>query len=222
MVKTAGTPVTHADGTVTNTWTVTATNTGNEPLANLDITDDLTAAGVPTGYTITNHTATPPFTPNPTFDGDTDTHLITPAPLPIDATITITFEVTFTPTLGATISNLAEANTTGGLTDTPVSTQSAPPGTPYEPGDPTTVGPITATHGPAFSVKKQTCVLDPCDPTNDTHWGDQNTALTGTSADWRIVVTNTGDTELTDVEIDDPTVPACSADITSSSAISRK
>ncbi len=67
-------------------------------------------------------------------------------------------------------------------------------------------------NGPAIDLVKEICSLDnpaDCDPTDDSHWVDSKLHLDGTTQVWRIVVTNTGNVDLTDVDVSDPLIPAC-------------
>ncbi|NGY58073.1 hypothetical protein G7043_03900 [Lentzea sp. NEAU-D13] len=95
------------------------------------------------------------------------------------------------------------ANVTTGRTNT-VTAQYVPPGS----GDSTTTEPDSATVVVTnLAVSKDVCTETDCD---DGPWGDTASLLTGSTAHWRITVTNTGEADLTAITLNDPTETSCS------------
>ncbi|MEU0885643.1 hypothetical protein ABZ345_44270 [Lentzea sp. NPDC005914] len=95
------------------------------------------------------------------------------------------------------------ANVTAGRTNT-VTAQYVPPGS----GDSTTTEPASATVIVTnLAVNKEICAEADCD---DGPWSDAAGLLTGSTAHWRITVTNTGEADLTGITLNDPTEATCS------------
>ncbi|MEZ5371684.1 MAG: SdrD B-like domain-containing protein [Microthrixaceae bacterium] len=67
---------------------------------------------------------------------------------------------------------------------------------------------------PGIGVTKQVCDNpDGCEAAEAEGWVDATTVTPGSNADWRIIVTNTGETPLTDVVVDDPKVGDCDTEV---------
>ncbi len=92
VVKTAGVTTSNPDGSFTTTFSITATNIGNEPLSGVNITDDL--SGFPPGATIAGT-------------------LTTGASLPIGGDVTDNISITYTPNGPGPFTNTALAAGTG-------------------------------------------------------------------------------------------------------------
>ncbi|NKE56760.1 hypothetical protein FXN61_07905 [Lentzea sp. PSKA42] len=97
------------------------------------------------------------------------------------------------------------ANVTAGLTNT-VAAQYAPPGS----GASTTTEPDSAAVIVTnLAVAKEICTETDCD---DGPWSDTASLLTGSTAQWRITVTNTGDVDLTGIVLNDPSEASCATE----------
>ncbi|MFV0258276.1 MAG: beta strand repeat-containing protein [Acidimicrobiales bacterium] len=127
------------DGTFWVTYTLRVANLGTEPIAQVQVTDDLNHFGPDTAVVID---AAVGLTANAAFDGRTDTTLLTGGDtLGVAATGSITLTVTFTPASG-TVAN--DATTTGtGLVTGVATTDRSTSGTDPDPdgdGDPGEAG----------------------------------------------------------------------------------
>lgn len=67
---------------------------------------------------------------------------------------------------------------------------------------------------PEIDIVKQVCILTDqtlCDIDNDAHWGESMVITQGTTVNYRITVTNTGNVDLAPVTVSDPDVADCDA-----------
>lgn len=96
------------------------------------------------------------------------------------------------------------ANVTAGRTNT-VTAQYVPPGSGAPATEESDSATVVVTN---LAVAKEICTDTDCD---DGPWSDTASLLTGSTARWRITVTNTGEADLTGVGLDDPTEPSCAA-----------
>ncbi len=64
---------------------------------------------------------------------------------------------------------------------------------------------------PSMSLEKSICTQEAsqCDSSDDNHWAESTDITEGDDVAFRIVVTNTGNVELTDVALSDVSTPAC-------------
>ena len=176
--------VNNGDGTYDITYGVVVTNTGDVPLNNVQVTDDLTAtfataAGFdvdPASVTITAG----PCTANSTFDGDADPALLSGTDsLVVGQSCSAEFPVTVTP--GATL---------GVYTNDVQADGTSPGGSGVNDADDADA---TFPENPEISLTKD--IVDPPAVVNNQ---DGTYSLT-----YRLVVTNTGDVPLNNVQVDD-------------------
>lgn len=122
--------VDEGDGTFTASFEISISNPGTVDLINVSIVDDLsmTFSAPAMVIAVTPPMATGTLTANPAYDGQVDTELLVPATstLPVGATETVTFDVTFDPGDETTFVNVADATaqlpTGGEVTDSDTET----------------------------------------------------------------------------------------------------
>jgi uncharacterized repeat protein (TIGR01451 family) len=73
---------------------------------------------------------------------------------------------------------------------------------------------------PMISIVKQVCTVAAakCNPSNNAQWASSHEIPSGSTAVWRVTVTNSGKVPLTDVTVTDPVAPGCAGEIASSLA----
>ena len=182
VVKTVLTPpVNDGTGVFTTTYQVTTTNTGDVPLSGVQVTDDLTAAyATVSSWSATAAVSDGACTDNAAFDGDADKNLLDGTDsLAVAESCTIDITVTFDPN-GALGDYINAASTTG----------VSPGGEGVTDEDDTTQG---VEENPAIDVTKE--VLDPPGIVNNE---DGTYEIT-----YGVVVTNSGDVPLNDVQVTD-------------------
>jgi len=174
-----GAIVDNDDGTFTATYTVSVENTGNEPLMNLQLIDDLvtTPNNYPSGATVAITTSTG-LSSNTGYDGITDANLLAGTDtLAVDGSGSITFTVTFTPDGNQPYNNTVNGSAEGSVSTTQVA-------------DDGTAAPVIPPLAPAIGIAK---TLDDLLDNGD-----------GTfTATYTVEVENTGNELLTGLQIND-------------------
>jgi uncharacterized repeat protein (TIGR01451 family) len=120
QAKAAGTPSNNGNGSFTVTYTIVFENYGDTPLSSVVGSDPLASTfttgtfSVTTAPAVTATTGSASLTVNSSFNGTTQQNFVTAGSLPIGATATVTFSVTFTPPVGSqTYTNSATATANG-------------------------------------------------------------------------------------------------------------
>ncbi|MEZ5341710.1 MAG: hypothetical protein R2706_09715 [Acidimicrobiales bacterium] len=135
IAKTVDSLTDNGDGSVTTSYSIVVTNTGNEALAGVQVSDNL-ASNYPSGYVVSNLSSATLST-DPGFDGNGSTNLLTGTDgLAVGTSATITFDVTFIPTSTTAIGNDATVDAVGAASTTPTTATSsaATAGIPLVPG----------------------------------------------------------------------------------------
>lgn len=195
-----GTPSNNGDGSYSLTYELLLENSGDVPLSNLQITEDLSATfALADSFSLAGAAASAGLSLNPGFDGTTtgDINLLDGTDtLAVGAVETITLNVVAVP--GATLGSYnnsasGSAESPNGSPVTDVSTNGAVPdangnGDPTDDNEPTA---LTFAEAPAIGITKQVAA----GPVNN---GDGTHTLT-----YAIGVENTGDVSLANVQIDE-------------------
>lgn len=204
LAKNASLPIEVGNGMFETTVVLTVTNLGNVGLSDVRVTDDLrTTFPTPASFSVVSApVATGTLTVNPDFDGDSVTELLHPSSLAAGATETISFTLQFLPDdLPARYQNTATASgrSSDGTVVTDVSDHGSDPdangnGNPNEAGenDPTPIEVI-----PEIDLVK-TGTLD---------LGGDGVAHPGDVIHYSFQVSNSGNVGLSNVHLNDPTVP---------------
>jgi len=185
------------DGSFTATFFIEVFNEGNEPLNNLQITDDLDATpnDFPSGSTATVIAVTPGITANGGYDGVGDTALLAGTDvLPVGGSRRVQLEVTFTPDGAGPYMNQATATSEGSASGTGVTEVS---------DDPADAGPteVEIPLTPTLSVEK-------------TFTGSVDNGDGTFTASYDIAVENTGNEPLIALQVTDSLTPAFPAGAT--------
>ncbi|MFK8017821.1 MAG: hypothetical protein AB8G17_20525, partial [Gammaproteobacteria bacterium] len=192
-------PTSNGDGSYNLTYTVTVENTGGAVLNNVQAVDDLatTFAGA-TSFSVVS-TSSSDFITNAGFNGTSDTDLLTGADTlaaGVSGTVLVTVSVTPGANLGP-YNNVVTATGTspGGTTPTDTSTDGAnvDPNGNGDPTDDTTPTPVSFTETPQIGTAKTVTA-----PVNN---GDGTYDVTYT-----VLIENTGDVPLDDVQATDSLV----------------
>ena len=191
--------VSNQDGTYTLSYRLVAENTGDVPLNNVQVVDDMSVTYADAiSFAVTNVTIDPldPCTENAGYNGDTDITLLTGTDSwAVGDTCTIDIEVVVEPgaDLGAYDNNATASGTSPGGTGVDDVSQDGTDADPEGDGPGNNSDPTQTffTEGPQISLSK--AVID--GPTNN---GD------GTySVSYELVVTNSGDVILYGVQVED-------------------
>lgn len=167
VAKSAGNPVALNDGTFRIPYTIRITNTGNTPLNNLTLEEDLKPTFATATDFVVQNLATPTngLTLNSTFDGDSDTEVLaaTGNSLAIGQTAVVTFEVIVTPgsnpvTGYGPFDNTAIARATSptnqSVNDTSTNGNNVDPDNNNNPNDNSTPTTVSLTPNPQLGVAK--------------------------------------------------------------------
>ncbi len=208
VAKAAGTPVFVNTGVYDVPYTVYVRNLGNQPLTNVQVTDNLTTTfPAPITYTLSGLTAQGPLTSNPAFNGNGNQNLLTGASSTLQPgdlrTITFTVRITLNGSTQTLFNNQVTASATGAAPDLSnngdataidVNTNGNPGDTTPNEGVPT---PVTISSGQIGLAKR--LVSSAVQPN-----GSYN--LT-----YEVIVRNAGNMALSNVQVSDdltPTYPA--------------
>jgi uncharacterized repeat protein (TIGR01451 family) len=188
-------PTNNGDGTHTLTYSMVVKNTGDISLTNIQVVDDLTTTFSGATFVVDAKSTGGTLTINSAFNGGTDKNLLAASQsLVVGASETITLTVTVTPgtNLGA-YNNTATAGATSpsGATVSDASDNGTDPETNNGNTANDDVTPVTFAEAPAIGVAKTVSA----GPTNN---GDGTHTLT-----YSMVVKNTGDISLTNVQVVD-------------------
>ena len=188
-------PINNGDGTHTLTYSMVVKNTGDISLTDVQVVDNLATTFNGATYTIDSTSATNGLTVNGAFDGNGDSNLLAASQnLTVDSSSTITLVVTVTPgnNLGAyNNSATASGSSQNGANANDTSDNGSDPETNNGSGGLNDTTPVTFVEAPAIGIAKAVTT----GPSNN---GDGTYTLT-----YSMVVKNTGDSDLTGVQVVD-------------------
>ena len=189
-------PTNNADGTTSATYTLVVENTGDIPLLNVQVTDDLATTFGAVPFSVVS-TSSPALTLNPLFDGDGNTNVLAGSDaLAVGARETIAIEVVLTPAgaLGPFDNTARATGTTAAgnpATDDSVDGTNVDPTADSDPTNDTSPTPLVLTEMPVIGVAKTVSAAPAAN-------GDGSFTLTYT-----LNVANLGDVALESVQVTD-------------------